>query len=142
MAARVASRPCGISGWIKRLSLAALPLMIALNSGGVASGDARRGEILTFMQRVADWQLAHPSEHKAQFEPAVRKAWTALTACVDADGKLTHVQPIGADPKKFEEDATEIYGVGAFLLAGSEVYRMIPVETPALIGERTGLPSF
>jgi hypothetical protein len=61
---------------------------------------------------------------RAQFEPAVRKAWAALVGCVDADGKLTHVQPIGADPKKFAEDSTEVYGVGAFLLAGSEVYRM------------------
>lgn len=58
------------------------------------------------------------------YAPAVQKAWDALVACVDADGKLTHVQPIGADPKKFAEDATEIYGVGAFLLAGSEVYKL------------------
>jgi hypothetical protein len=33
------------------------------------------------------------------------------------------VQPIGADPKNFPEDSTEVYGVGAFLLAGSEIYR-------------------
>ena len=61
---------------------------------------------------------------RAQFEPAVRKAWAALVSCVEADGKLTHVQPIGSDPKKFADDSTEVYGVGAFLLAGSEVYRM------------------
>ena len=54
----------------------------------------------------------------------MRKAWSALVACVAPDGKLTHVQPIGADPKKFSADATEVYGVGAFLLAGSEVYRL------------------
>jgi unsaturated rhamnogalacturonyl hydrolase len=35
------------------------------------------------------------------------------------------VQPIGADPKKFPADATEVYGVGAFLLAGSEVSRLL-----------------
>jgi unsaturated rhamnogalacturonyl hydrolase len=64
----------------------------------------------------------------AQFEPAVRKAWAALVSCVDADGKLTHVQPIGADPKHFKEDATEVYGTGAFLLAGSEVYRMAVLD--------------
>jgi len=56
---------------------------------------------------------------RAQFEPAVRKAWAALVSCVDADGKLTHVQPIGADPKKFSEESTEVYGVGAFLLAAA-----------------------
>jgi unsaturated rhamnogalacturonyl hydrolase len=70
------------------------------------------------------WGVNQGLLDKEKFEPAVRKAWTALVACVDADGKLTHVQPIGADPKKFDENATEVYGVGAFLLAGSEVYRM------------------
>jgi hypothetical protein len=42
---------------------------------------------------------------------------------------LTHVQPIGADPKKFSEESTEVYGVGAFLLAGSEVYRMVVLSS-------------
>lgn len=65
---------------------------------------------------------------RARFEPAVRKSWDALTAHVAADGKLTHVQPIGEDPKAFSPDATEVYGVGAFLLAGSEMYRMMLEE--------------
>jgi rhamnogalacturonyl hydrolase YesR len=64
----------------------------------------------------------------AKFNPAIRKAWTALTGCVDADGKLTHVQPIASDPKTFADDSTEVYGVGAFLLAGSELYRMAVFE--------------
>jgi hypothetical protein len=35
------------------------------------------------------------------------------------------VQPIGADPKKnFNEDSWEVYGSGAFLLAGSEVIKL------------------
>jgi rhamnogalacturonyl hydrolase YesR/predicted transcriptional regulator len=61
---------------------------------------------------------------RKRFAPAVREAWEALTAQVAPDGKLTHVQPIGEDPKHFTADSTEVYGVGAFLLAGSEVYRM------------------
>ena len=48
--------------------------------------------------------------------------------CVDGEGKLTHVQPIGSDPKTFADDSTEVYGVGAFLLAGSELYRMVVFE--------------
>jgi unsaturated rhamnogalacturonyl hydrolase len=63
-----------------------------------------------------------------RFKPVIRKAWTALVSCVDAEGKLTHVQPIGSDPKTFADDSTEVYGVGAFLLAGSEVYRMAVFE--------------
>lgn len=65
----------------------------------------------------------------AKFKPAIRKAWAALVDCVEPDGKLTHVQPIGSDPKKFADDSTEVYGVGAFLLADSEVYRMAVLET-------------
>jgi unsaturated rhamnogalacturonyl hydrolase len=74
------------------------------------------------------WGVNQGLLDRAQFEPTVRKAWTALVACVDTDGKLTHVQPIGADPKKFADDSTEVYGTGAFLLAGSEVYRMAVFE--------------
>ena len=77
------------------------------------------------------WGVNQGLLDKAQYEPAVRKAWAALVGCVDADGKLTHVQPIGADPKKFAEDSTEVYGVGAFLLAGSEVYRLAVREVIA-----------
>lgn len=71
------------------------------------------------------WGINQGLLDRMQYEPAVLKAWSALSECVDADGKLTHVQPIGADPKKFDENATEVYGVGAFLLAGSEVYRLM-----------------
>ena len=62
------------------------------------------------------------------YKPAVRKAWTALVGNVQADGKLTHVQPIGLAPKVFDDNLTEVYGVGGFLLAGSEVYRMAVLE--------------
>lgn len=64
----------------------------------------------------------------AKFKLGIRKAWGALVDSVDADGKLTHVQPVGSDPKKFADDSTEVYGVGAFLLAGSEIYRMVVFE--------------
>jgi rhamnogalacturonyl hydrolase YesR len=76
------------------------------------------------------WGVNQGLLDRAKFEPAVRKAWAALVSCVDAEGKLTHVQPIGADPKKFDENGTEVYGVGAFLLAGSEIYRMAVLTQP------------
>jgi len=70
------------------------------------------------------WGVNQGLLDRARYEPVVRRAWAALVGCVAADGKLTHVQPIGADPKHFPADATEVYGVGAFLLAGSELYRL------------------
>jgi rhamnogalacturonyl hydrolase YesR len=81
-----------------------------------------------FFTYALAWGVNQGLLDRAQFEPAVRKAWAALVGCVDADGKLTHVQPVGADPKKFDPDSTAPYGVGAFLLAGSEIYRMAVFE--------------
>jgi rhamnogalacturonyl hydrolase YesR len=70
------------------------------------------------------WGVNEGVLDRARFEPAVARAWTALTACVTPEGKLTHVQPVGANPVKFDPASTEPYGVGAFLLAGSEVRRL------------------
>ncbi len=63
---------------------------------------------------------------RARFEAPVRHAWAALVSCVKGDGKLTHVQPVGFTPVTFDPESTEPFGVGAFLLAGSEVRRLAP----------------
>ena len=68
------------------------------------------------------WGLNHGLLDRATYLPPALKGWNALTTCVQPDGKLIHIQPIGADPKKFDENSTEPYGVGSFLLAGSELY--------------------
>ena len=70
------------------------------------------------------WGVNHGLLDRARFEPSVRRAWAALVSCVKADGKLTHVQPIGFTPVSFDPESTEPFGVGAFLLAGSEVRRL------------------
>jgi unsaturated rhamnogalacturonyl hydrolase len=70
------------------------------------------------------WGVNHGLLDRAKFEPAIRKGWQALTDCITPEGKLTHVQPVGADPKKFASDSSDVFGVGAFLLAGSEVHRL------------------
>ena len=74
------------------------------------------------------WGVNQGLLDRVKYEPAVHKAWPALVGCVDADGKLTHVQPAGSAPVKFAEDSTASYGGGVFLLAGSEVYRMAVME--------------
>ncbi|WP_323026737.1 glycoside hydrolase family 88 protein [Gelidibacter japonicus] len=56
--------------------------------------------------------------------PITDKAWESLLSIVEEEGKLGWVQPIGADPKKVTADMTAPYGVGAFLLAGSEIYKL------------------
>jgi hypothetical protein len=81
-----------------------------------------------FFTYALAWGVNQGLLDRPTYEPAVQRGWTALVGCVDADGKLTHVQPVGADPKKFDPDATEVYAVGGFLLAGSEVYRMAVLQ--------------
>lgn len=61
---------------------------------------------------------------KDTFLPILVKGWNAQVSAVDADGKLGYVQPIGADPKKVTRNMTEVYGVGAFLMGGCEIYKM------------------
>ncbi len=70
------------------------------------------------------WGINHRMLDRKKFEPVVRKSWQALLECVTPEGKLEHIQPIGSDPKTFDASSTEVYGVGAFLLAGSEMYRL------------------
>jgi unsaturated rhamnogalacturonyl hydrolase len=55
--------------------------------------------------------------------PALEKAFSMLCSFVTPEGKLTHVQPPGVDPKTFDINTSDVYGVGAFLLAGSEIFK-------------------
>ena len=55
--------------------------------------------------------------------PAIEKGWAALVAAIQPHGKLGWVQPIGQDPKHVSKDMTEVYGVGAFLQAGTQQTR-------------------
>lgn len=59
-----------------------------------------------------------------KYKPIAQKGWKALSTAVHSDGKLGWVQPIGADPKSVTKDMTEVYGVGAFLMAGCQMYIM------------------
>jgi rhamnogalacturonyl hydrolase YesR len=70
------------------------------------------------------WGINHGLLDRATYMPVVLSAWQALAGCVTPEGKLEHVQPVGADPKKFDPTHTEVFGVGAFLLAGSEMYQL------------------
>jgi rhamnogalacturonyl hydrolase YesR len=68
------------------------------------------------------WGLNHGMLDKKTYWPVVEKAWKALTSSVHPDGMLGNVQRIGASPDSVTDSSTEVYGVGAFLLAGSQLY--------------------
>ena len=58
------------------------------------------------------------------YTAAVGRGWAALVRAVRPDGMLGWVQPIGYEPGATTAETTEVYGVGALLLAGSEVARL------------------
>ncbi len=61
---------------------------------------------------------------KDTFMPVVLNAWNALNDAVQPDGKLGWVQQIGHSPDKVSKDDTQMYAVGAFLLTGTELYKL------------------
>ena len=67
------------------------------------------------------WGIHHGILSRKEYLPVARKAWEALKAAVHPDGKLGFVQQIGDRPGAADENSTEAYGTGAFLLAGSEM---------------------
>lgn len=62
-------------------------------------------------------------DKQTYYEPTLR-AWSTLTGYVHDDGKLGYIQPVGNAPRHADEHSTDVYGVGAFLLAGSEMVRL------------------
>lgn len=70
------------------------------------------------------WGINNGILDKATYGLAVEKGWYAMVSHVTEDGMLGYVQPIGAEPDQAWPDKTEVYGTGAFLSAGSEVYKL------------------
>ena len=90
-----------------------------------AAHPARETSGSSFMTFGLAWGVNRGLLERPRVEPAVCRAWNALAACVTPEGKLEHVQPIGAAPQGFDPHNTEPFAVGAFLLAGCEVFRLV-----------------
>ncbi len=74
------------------------------------------------------WGINQGILKKEKYEPAVMKAWNAMSSYITKEGKLGYVQPVGVAPGQAWPDKTEVYGTGAFLSAGSEVYKLVGGE--------------
>ena len=78
-----------------------------------------------FFTYALAWGVNEKLLDRATYEPVILKGWAALQRAVLPGGKLGYVQRVGAAPGDTGPDETEIYGVGAFILAGSEVHRLV-----------------
>ena len=77
------------------------------------------------------WGMNNGIIDKKTYLPVVIKAWNAMVKdCVHAEGFLGYVQGTGKEPKDGQPVTYdkvpdfEDYGLGAFLLAGSEVFKL------------------
>ena len=70
------------------------------------------------------WGVKQGLLDRDKYESAIMKGWDALVRAVHPDGMLGWVQQIGAEPGSATFESTEVYGSGAFLLAGSAVYAL------------------
>ncbi len=70
------------------------------------------------------WGINNGLLSRADYEPVVRRGWAALNKAIQPDGRLGYVQQVSDRPEKVEPQDTQFYGIGAFLLAATEVARL------------------
>lgn len=87
------------------------------------SYDVPENSCSAFMCYGIAWGIRNGYLSKRTYKKVLEKGWASLVKAVHADGKLGYIQPVGAAPKSAGYEATDVYGVGAFLLAGSELYK-------------------
>ncbi len=77
-----------------------------------------------FFTYALAWGINQKLLDRKTYKPVVEKAWAGLISHIYQDGRLGCIQPIGAAPDSYKPTASYTYGVGAFLLAGSEVEKL------------------
>lgn len=77
-----------------------------------------------FFCYAMSWGIRKGLLPKQKYLPIVQKAWAALSTSIHPSGKLGYVQKVGDQPGDAGYESTNVYGVGALLLAGSELYQL------------------
>jgi len=74
-----------------------------------------------FFTYAIAWGISHRILNPDIYLPIVERAWAGILTHVYADGRLGSIQPIGEAPAEYTASSSYNFGVGAFLLAGSEL---------------------
>jgi unsaturated rhamnogalacturonyl hydrolase len=108
MAARIASLQGSDGLWRSGL----------LDPGYYAAPENSGSALFTY---ALAWGVHRHLLSRQQYEPVVARAWAGLVHSIYVDGRLGSIQQTGAAPAFYLASSSYNYGVGAFLLAGSEV---------------------
>jgi rhamnogalacturonyl hydrolase YesR len=114
---------------LKEMASAVAPLQgeDGLWRPGLLDGDAYRlpeNSGSAFITYALAYGIKENILDRKRYLPIVKKAWAGLLSHVYEDGRLGCIQPIGAAPGAFTATSSYVYGVGAYLLAGSEIYKL------------------
>jgi rhamnogalacturonyl hydrolase YesR len=77
-----------------------------------------------FFTYALAWGINNGILNKESYTPVVLKAWKAILACQQENGKVGWVQNIGANPMPASVNSWQNFGTGAFLMAGSEILKL------------------
>jgi len=77
-----------------------------------------------FFTYALAWGVNAGLLERGRHEPIVRRGWAALIRAVQPGGMLGYAQNPSDRPGRASPNHGEIYAAGAFLLAGTEVYRL------------------
>ena len=77
-----------------------------------------------FMAFGLAWGINNGLLTREDYLPAAISGWNGLVSALDESGKLGWVQQVGASPEKILPEDTQLYGVGALLLAASEMSKL------------------
>ncbi len=89
--------------------------------GGETSGSG-------FFTYALAWGINNNLLDRKTYQPKAEKAWCGLLTRVKSNGMVGYVQPVGEAPTAFNAETKHAYGVGAFLLAGSEIAKMLNMQ--------------
>ncbi len=89
--------------------------------GGETSGSG-------FFNYALTWGVNNGYLDSKNYRHKAIKAWRGLLTRVKHNGMVGYVQPVGASPDSFNADTKHAYGVGVFLLAGSEIAKMLNID--------------
>ena len=71
------------------------------------------------------WGINNGLLPEEDFKEPATKAWEMLQTCLHPSGKLGYVQQVGHQPGTADFDDEQAYGVGAYVLAGTELLKYL-----------------
>jgi Predicted unsaturated glucuronyl hydrolase involved in regulation of bacterial surface properties, and related proteins len=74
-----------------------------------------------FFVYAMTWGMQNGVLDSGKYALVVSRAWEGLVHQIYSDGRLGNIQPVGEAPGAYTPSASYVFGVGAFLLAGSEL---------------------